>query len=312
MPYTKPNNTPLYIHTKSNHPPMIIKNLPESINKRLSVISSNKESFDRAAIPYRRALNHSGYNYQHNFQRSTSPNIHARQKKRRHRNITWYNPPYSKNVATNIGKTFLQILDEEFHKNHVLHKVFNRNTIKISYACMSNIKQTIDGHNKSILMKFNKPKTDECNSRKRKECPLLGQSLTKSIIYQATVTTNDNKPDQTYVGLTSNTFKTRFNNPKISFKCRRKKHSTELSNYVWDLKDNNVDFNIKWKILKQAKPYNSTSNRCNLCLREKYFIICKPSLASLNKRNELVSSCRHADKFLIRNLQIQSAHKMTF
>ena len=29
---------------------------------------------------------------------------------------------------------------------------------------------------------------------------------------------------------------------------------------------NNVDFNIKWKALKQVKPYNNTSNRCNLCL----------------------------------------------
>ena len=158
------------------------------------------------------------------------------------------------NVNTLLSsRHFRSVSVREFHKNHVLHKVFNRNTVKISYACMPNIKQTIDCH-KSILMKFDKPKTDECNCRKRKECPLLCQCLTKSIIYQATVTTNDNKPDQTYVGLTSNAFKTRFNNHKNSFKYRRKKHLTELSNYVWDLKDNNVDFNIKWKILKQAKP----------------------------------------------------------
>ena len=32
-------------------------------------------------------------------------------------------------------------------------------------------------------------------------------------------------------------------------------------------------------------------------IREKYFIICKPDLASLNKQNELSSSCRHAGKF---------------
>jgi hypothetical protein len=32
----------------------------------------------------------------------------------RKRNITWYNPPFSKNVATNIGQTFLEIIDEEF------------------------------------------------------------------------------------------------------------------------------------------------------------------------------------------------------
>ena len=168
---------------------------------------------------------------------------------------------------------------------------------------MLNIKQTIDGHNKSILLKSDKPKNDECNCRKTDKCPLLGQCLKKSVVYQATVTcTNDNKPDETYVGLTSNTFKTRFTNHKNSFKYRKKKHSTELSNYIWQLKDNNVDFNIKWKILKQAKSYNNTSNRCNLCLWEKYFIICRPSMASLKKRNELVSSCRHADKFLIKHL----------
>ena len=241
MPYTKPNNTPLYIHTKSNHPPVIIKNIPESINKRLSDISSDKESFDRAAIPYQRALEHSGYNYKLKFQLSTSPS-NTSQRQKRQRNITWYNPPYSKNVATNIGKTFLQILDEEFHENHVLHKIFNRNTVKISYACMPNIKQTIDGHNKSILLKSDKPKNDECNCRKTDECPLLGQCLKKSVVYQATVTcTNHNKPDETYVGLTSNTFKTRFTNHKNSFKYRKKKHSTELSNYIWQLKDNNID-----------------------------------------------------------------------
>ena len=128
MSYTKPNNTPLYIHTKSNHPPVIIKNLPESVNKRLSDISSDKESFDRAAIPYQRALEHSGNNYKLKFQPSTSPS-NTSQKQKRQRNITWYNPPYSKNVATNIGKTFLQMLDEEFNKNHVVHKIFNRNTV---------------------------------------------------------------------------------------------------------------------------------------------------------------------------------------
>ena len=28
-PYAKPTNTPLYVHSKSNHPPSIIKNIPE-------------------------------------------------------------------------------------------------------------------------------------------------------------------------------------------------------------------------------------------------------------------------------------------
>ena len=109
------------------------------------------------------------------------------------------------------------------------------------------------------------------------------------------------KTDQTYVGLTSNTFKTRFAYHKTSLTNVNKKHGTELSKHVWKLKDKSVDYIIKWKIIKQAKPYSNNSNRCNLCLWEKYFILCHPSLATLNKRNELVASCRHANKFLLRN-----------
>ena len=44
------------------------------------------------------------------------------------------------------------------------------------------------------------------------------------------------------------------------------------------------------------------SERCNLCLWEKYLIICRPELATLNRRNELVSSCRHVRKYLLSNL----------
>ena len=122
-------------------------------------------------------------------------------------------------------------------------------------------------------------------TNKPDECPLLGHFLRKSVVYRATVScTNDNKPNETYVDLTASTFKTRLTNHKNSFKYRRKKHSTgtELSNYIWQL---NVYFNIEWKILKQAKSYNNISYRCNSCLWEKYFIICRSSMASLNKRN---------------------------
>ena len=62
-PFMKPNNTPLYVHNKSNHPPNIIKNIPESINRRLSNISSNEKIFQKAVLPYQDALKKSGYNY---------------------------------------------------------------------------------------------------------------------------------------------------------------------------------------------------------------------------------------------------------
>ena len=52
MPYTKPDNIPLYVNKKSNHPPQIIKNIPKSINNRLSEISFDEESFNKAAPLY--------------------------------------------------------------------------------------------------------------------------------------------------------------------------------------------------------------------------------------------------------------------
>ena len=204
------------------------------------------------------------------------------------------------NVATNVGKTFLGALDQAFPPNHTLHKLFNRNTVKISYSCTGNLKQNIDGHNKTIINKKTTQTSDGCNCRKPETCPMSGHCLKECVIYQATVTTK-NKPDQTYVGLTENAFKTRYNNHKASFNNKAKRLNTELSKHIWELKEKNVDFKIKWDILKQAKPYNPSSKRCNLCTWEKYYIICKPEIATLNKRNELVSACRHANKFLLRN-----------
>ena len=216
MPYTKPNNIPLYVHKKSNHPPQIIENIPKSINKRLSEISFDQNSFDIAAPLYQKALSDSGYKHHLVFSPSNTSQPPNPARKNRHRDIVWYNPPYSKNVATNVGRTFLKILDEEFPKGHVLHKIFNRNTVKVSYSCMSNLKHNIDGHNKSTLQKKIVPsKTRNC--RKPADCPLAGNCLKESVVYQATVATEDNRPDQTYVGLTENSFKTRFTNQKASF-----------------------------------------------------------------------------------------------
>ena len=63
QPYMKPNSTPTYVHRDSNHPRSILENIPRSINKRLSSISSNKEVFDSAFPPYQEALKQSGYDY---------------------------------------------------------------------------------------------------------------------------------------------------------------------------------------------------------------------------------------------------------
>ena len=40
-------------------------------------------------------------------------------------------------------------------------KIFNRNTIKISYSCMNNTKQVIDNHNKRIKLHPNTSMTPQ-------------------------------------------------------------------------------------------------------------------------------------------------------
>jgi hypothetical protein len=270
-PFIKPNDRPIYVHKRSNHPPRILANLPEGINKRLSSISSDADSFNKAAPVYQEALTKSGHTYKLSYAPSTPTT--AKTTRPRQRKITWFNPPYSRNVSSNIGKIFLHLIEKEFPTAHVLHKILNRNTVKVSYSCMGNVKDSIASHNKSILAKNAAPAAArDCNCRRRAECPMNGSCLTSAVIYQATVSTNNNMPKNTYIGLTENTFKTRYTNHKASFTHVAKRNSTELSKHVWALKDSAVDFNISWKILRQAKPYDNSSGRCNLCLYEKFLL----------------------------------------
>ncbi|XP_048586684.1 uncharacterized protein LOC125568422 [Nematostella vectensis] len=294
QPFTKPNAPLQYVHRESNHPPTITKNIPASINKRLSTLSSDKETFDQAAPPYQKALDESGYNYTLHYE----PNTTSKRKNRQRNNIIWYNPPFSKNKSTNIGHRFLSLIDKHFPKDHKLRKIFNRNTIKISYSCMSNTKQIIDSHNKRIIASsittedaptsLATANDKTCNCRQKNACPLDGNCLQSSVIYQATVTRKDNNTSETYVGLTENEFKTRYRNHTASFRHAKHRNSTELSKYIW-------------KILSSHSAYNSSSKRCNLCLKEKLIIIRQLKLSTLNNRNELVSWSLHRNKALLCN-----------
>ena len=303
MPYTKPNATIQYVHHDSNHPPTVIKNIPAGINRRLSMLTSDKTSFTQAAIPYQKALNDSGYNYKLHYE----PDIANKQRKRK-RDILWYNPPYSLNVQTNIGRKFLSLIDKHFPKHHILGKIFNRNTVKVSYSCMNNTKQIIEAHNKRLLKQTtqsseikDQQEKKMCNCRQTDQCPLQGRCLQTSVVYQATVTRKDNNATESYIGQTSTEFKTRYRNHIASFKNVNNKYATELSKYIWTLKDKNIDYNVSWRVLAQCQAYDNKTKRCNLCLKEKHLIICKPQLGTLNKRNELVSSCRHRHKLLLSN-----------
>ena len=160
---------------------------------------------------------------------------------------------------------------------------------------MNNTKQIINNHNKRILNSSELPvktgnntKHKTCNCRQKETCPLNGNCLQSSFIYQATVTRQNNNTSETYIGLTENDFKTRYRNHTASFRNAKHRSSTELSKHIWTLKDSNINHFISWRILTSSSPYKSSSKRCNLCLRENFLIICRPELSSLNKRNERI------------------------
>lgn len=296
-PYRKPNNEPLYVDSRSNHPPSIIKQIPKSINKRISSLSSNQQSFDECKPSYESALRQSNYNV--SLQYSTSnPTSQLSSKRNRQRNIIWFNPPFSKSVKTNIAQNFLQLLDKHFPPTSPLHKLFNRNTVKVSYSCMPNMKNVISRHNKQILSKPATNKTqDNCNCRKPNECPLNKNCLARNIVYKAEVTSLDDGQTKEYIGMTATTFKERYGNHKKSLKNVRYEKETELSSYIWKLKRSDRDFSIKWSIMKRAGAYSSGGRRCNLCIEEKLCLMDADGHKLLNKRSEIFAKCRHREKF---------------
>ena len=130
--------------------------------------------------------------------------------------------------------------------NTMLHKIFNRNTMKISHSCWTNINNTISAHyshaiSNKTARKYVNAKT--CNCRAPTNCPLDGKCLTKSIVYQATINNKTSSTTNYYVGLTENCFKTRYTNHKAFFTHKAKQHSTGLRTYIWQTKDKGADIN---------------------------------------------------------------------
>jgi hypothetical protein len=297
-PYRKPSNPPLYINRQSNHPPNIIKQMPKIISKHLSDVSTDEAEFRKAKDDHGNALKNSGFHEQITFERSTKKG------RTRTRRIIWFNPPFNSAVETDIGRKFLNLIGKHFTKEHKYCRIFNRNTLKLSYSCMPNMKTIISGHNKKLLRNdsTNLKINGQCNCRNPEECPLDKKCLAQAIVYKASVTTSIHKTPKVYFGATELPFKFRFRNHEQSFKNPNKRNDTQLAKHIWELKEKGSDFQIKWEIQRQCSPYQCGSRRCDLCLSEKYVILLHNDRDLLNKRSELMSSCRHRAKFKMKTL----------
>ena len=295
-PYRKPNNHPMYLNVNSDHPKHIIEHIPKMIEQRLSTLSSTEEIFEAHKSTYEKALRESGHTCNLKYQK------YVKVKRRKSRNVIYFNPPYSRSVKTNVIRRFLNLIDTHFEKGHKLHKCFNRNTVKATYCTMTNMKEKIGNHNNKTLNTENKMKEEEkgCNCRNKNQCPIPGKCNQRNVVYQAAVHA-ENKV-MNYFGSTERSFKKRFSEHSSSFKKRPANHTT-LSSHIWKLKDKGAPFEINWSIKSRGHSFSSGGRACDLCLTEKLVILTENPHTMLNKRNELLETCRHRRKHLLVSLK---------
>ena len=301
FPYKKPNDVPLYIHKSSNHPPNILKEIPKMTAKRLSKLSCNEEEFKKAAPEYEQVLKASGYDENLIY----SPN--QPKKTNRSRKVVWYNPPFELQVKTNVAKHFLHLVKKHFPPRHKLHKILNKNTVKVSYSCMPSVGAYISSHNICTLNKSRAANENKnmCNCNNKDRCPLRGECLQTCTVYEGTIHL-PNGEMRKYIGLAEPDFKGRWADHMTSCKDKKYKNKSKLSLEFWDLKDSGFDIDrykdISFQILKKCAPYQAGDKKCNLCLTEKLLIM-KNEKNVINKRDEFVSKCRHRLKFMLRNFR---------
>ena len=296
-PYCKPNNRPCYVHSQSNHPPSNLEAIPQGVNRRLSKLASSREVFEQEAPRYQNAIYKSGYHHTLTYQPATS-----KKRRKRHRNILWFNPPFSKNCTTLVGRRFFNILQSSFPKGHPLSKIFNKTTVKMSFSTVRNMKAILGAHNARVL-KDEEKKQEPCNCQRNKICPMnrvAGGCNATNLVYQVDVAAED-QPTMTYYGQTIRPFKKRWIEHKHAMANENSPHATALSNYIWKLKKLRKDFQIKCSIKSRAAIFKNGSKRCSLCLKEKVAIATHSPRTLLNSKSEILHKCIHASKYELRN-----------
>ena len=166
---------------------------------------------------------------------------------------------------------------------------------------MKNMKNLIKQHNAMALKNQEHSEKRSYNCRVNDNRPLDGKCLHECIMYQANVVTNNECKE--YFGTAEGEFKLHYNSHTMSFRHKKRVNDTELSRYLWKLNKENADYNLQWSIKAYASLYKCGARKCDLCLAEKMIIARSDPKKLLNKRTELVSKCRHRNKFLLSNIK---------
>ena len=164
----------------------------------------------------------------------------------------------------------------------------------------------IGNHNAKVLNKESEPKVEIVDGvpkmccEDQANCPMMPDRCDQTnVIYQADVHAENRV--MSYYGLTENEFKKRCSTHKTSFRNIPKCHTT-LSSYIWKLKDKKIPHFVNWSIKERGHPFSSGGQTCDLCLTEKLITLTADQNSMLNKRDELLETCRHQRKHLLVSL----------
>ena len=110
--------------------------------------------------------------------------------------------------------------DTAFPPQNPLHKLFTRQTVKLSYRCMPNVAQAISRHNSKVLkgdQQTQQPTGCNCDGGAA-NCPVQGECKTKCVVYEASITETVSGKKETYTGMTGREFKDRSREHKYDVK----------------------------------------------------------------------------------------------
>ena len=118
-PYQNHNNSPIHINKDSNHPHNVLKQLLKSITKRLSETMSSEEIFKISIKIYSKVLKERGFMDELKYLQNEVQQLENSEGRKRKRKVIWFNPLYSTNIKTNMGKVFLKTTFKVRHSNHL-------------------------------------------------------------------------------------------------------------------------------------------------------------------------------------------------
>ena len=107
----------------------------------------------------------------------------------------------------------------------------------------------------------------------KKKCHVQGACKQTGVIYEASLKEINSRKTETYTGLTVRSFKQRWREHQLDFRKPENRTKSRLSQHIWELKDQGLEFDMTWKMLYKSPPFNPVARKCMLCLKEIFVIM---------------------------------------